>query len=947
MTATASSQAAGPGAAATNIKVIVRCRPLSAAETRGRNAVVVTTSAAQRQVTVASEIRGSDTKKTYTFDSVFGEASTQEALFGDIHAIVDEVLEGFNCTVFAYGQTGTGKTYTMQGPEMNADITAECGIIPRAIHAIFDRLRCKDVNECVVHVSCLEIYNEEICDLLSEAGEVDLRIFEDSVKGVFVSNLEEVLVVDPNDIFKVLTRSWDRRRTAETKMNANSSRSHTIFTVKVHTKETTVDGEEIIKVGKLNLVDLAGSECIGKSEAVGVRAKEAGQINRSLLTLGRVINALVQGNRHIPYRESKLTRLLQESLGGRTKTILIATISPSQKSVEETLSTLEYAHTAKNILNRPEVNQKVTQKAYVRDLQVNLNALRRQLEAQRAKTGVFLPGDQFKAMEEEISQSREDRVRLDSQIDEYKANQTALSNELTATRQKLSSEQTAHAHTSARWRSESEQWAKDRANFESEIASLTTQCSELTAQVMRRDEALQRDEAARGMLLRHTSERVHDLRTSLDQLLALHTGQAADSLERTSNVCAEVRKSINGVVAEAKKSASEVSQSLQATSQLLAATVQTAVADDLSHIRDKVAESVQTVSGMVDSIVGICASQLQSVSSTVANHGARISELSATWNNTVSSVQAQLDGTSSLLFQAIDDIQASVSGVESKVVGSLSALSDEMNASHDAETSRTEASTSALLEEITAIVGRYVAQQHDARHGAKSRADKLITATLESSSCTATIEQVDGLRASLAESRAVEKNAWTSASTDLSNSFARQSGEALQALMTVSSTGLEAVQQPAKAALAAVRDAHALEIAARCDRLSATSQTLAEGVAGRHAQVTGQCRASVEAVVLSAEQVTTACDKLVRDGTAVRDANETGALRYRDEHHHALAAVDTAMHQYREGAGYASPVRAANAQKATAAASRTVKRPREISVERDGIENKRPNQETS
>jgi len=144
-------------------------------------------------------------------------------------------------------------------------------------------------------------------------------------------------------------------------------------------KEPTPDGEDLLKIGKLNLVDLAGSENIRRSGAENSRAREAGKINQSLLTLGRVINALVEHSPHIPYRESKLTRLLQDSLGGRTKTCIIATISPSKTSIEETLSTLDYAHRAKNIRNRPEVNQKMTKKALLQDCMAEIEKLKKDL----------------------------------------------------------------------------------------------------------------------------------------------------------------------------------------------------------------------------------------------------------------------------------------------------------------------------------------------------------------------------------------------------------------------------------------------------------------------------------------------------------------------------------------------------------------------------------------
>nr|CAD7592102.1 unnamed protein product [Timema genevievae] len=195
------------------------------------------------------------------------------------------------------------------------------------------------------------------------------RLYEDPLKkgSVIVSGLEEVTVHTKNEIYNIMEKGSMKRQTASTLMNAQSSRSHTVFSITVHIKENSIDGEELLKTGKLNLVDLAGSENIGRSGAENKRAREAGNINQSLLTLGRVITSLVERTPHIPYRESKLTRLLQESLGGRTKTSIIATVSPAAINLEETLSTLEYAHRARNITNRPEINQKLSKKTLIKE----------------------------------------------------------------------------------------------------------------------------------------------------------------------------------------------------------------------------------------------------------------------------------------------------------------------------------------------------------------------------------------------------------------------------------------------------------------------------------------------------------------------------------------------------------------------------------------------------
>lgn len=226
---------------------------------------------------------------------------------------------------------------------------SEVGVIPRSLAAIFERLNNSSV-EFSVKVSYLEIYNEELHDLFQDGDRVPLRIFDRDqaeragivIKGLAVDKLEEITVRALPEVKELLTTAAGRRRTAETTLNRQSSRSHSIFTVIITMKEVNLEGEDIIRIGKLNLVDLAGSENIQRSGTSHIkdRTKEAGIINQSLLTLGRVINALVEKSSYIPYRDSKLTRLLSDSLGGRTKTCIIATVSPSPISCDETLSTL-------------------------------------------------------------------------------------------------------------------------------------------------------------------------------------------------------------------------------------------------------------------------------------------------------------------------------------------------------------------------------------------------------------------------------------------------------------------------------------------------------------------------------------------------------------------------------------------------------------------------------
>src|SRR5690606_4354173 len=216
------------------------------------------------------------------------------------------MLSGYNCTIFAYGQTGTGKTYTMSGDmkDFHGTFSETAGIIPRALYKLFSSLD-QEGQEYTVKCSFIELYNEELRDLLAPDESVKVKIFEDSVRkgGIVIQGMEESYIKSAEEGSRLLVDGSIKRQVAATKCNDLSSRSHTVFTITVHVKEQGEDtGEDLLRTGKLNLVDLAGSENIGRSGAENKRAREAGMINQSLLTLGRVINALVDKSPHIPYR---------------------------------------------------------------------------------------------------------------------------------------------------------------------------------------------------------------------------------------------------------------------------------------------------------------------------------------------------------------------------------------------------------------------------------------------------------------------------------------------------------------------------------------------------------------------------------------------------------------------------------------------------------------------
>nr|XP_034181739.1 kinesin-like protein Klp61F [Osmia lignaria] len=422
-----------------HIQVFVRVRPTNVIEKNNKFKNIV--EIPNNKELLIHERPYDKVSKKFKFDNVFGPSSKQIDVYNIVVSpLLEQVLAGYNCTVFAYGQTGTGKTFTMEGinsdPTLHWQSDSSAGMIPRSLSHLFDKLHLLESKEYTIRVSFLELYNEDLFDLLSPSDDgTKIRLYEDASKkgAVIIHGLEEVTVHNKSEVYKILEKGSERRQTAVTLMNSQSSRSHTVFSITVHMKENTSDGEEVLKTGKLNLVDLAGSENVGRSGAVEKRAREAGSVNQSLLTLGRVITALVERAPHIPYRESKLTRLLQESLGGRTKTSIIATISPAAVNLDETLSTLDYAHRAKNITNRPEINQKLSKKEFLKQYTVEIERLRKDLEATREKNGVYLADENYQEMQALITQQNkeiEEKINYIKALEKSMQDKEKIYNEL-------------------------------------------------------------------------------------------------------------------------------------------------------------------------------------------------------------------------------------------------------------------------------------------------------------------------------------------------------------------------------------------------------------------------------------------------------------------------------------------------------------------------------------
>jgi len=294
------------------------------------------------------------TNLIFKYDKIFNSESQQNQVYENVgKRIVGDVMEGYNGTIFAYGQSGSGKTYTMYGPDIFDDVYK--GIIPRIVEDIFNYVEKADDNiDFQFKLSVLEIYKEVMYDLLTQQSG-DIKIQENPETGMVIEGLSEVYLSSIDEFFEYVDLSQSNRKVAETKLNHNSSRSHCILILEV---TQSFKKEKLIKKGTLNLVDLAGSEKVSKTGAIGLTLEEAKKINLSLSTLGNVIHALTHKSEHIPYRDSKLTRLLKESLGGNYKTSLIVTCSPHSYNLDEVISSLLFAKRVKTIKNVFKVNIK-------------------------------------------------------------------------------------------------------------------------------------------------------------------------------------------------------------------------------------------------------------------------------------------------------------------------------------------------------------------------------------------------------------------------------------------------------------------------------------------------------------------------------------------------------------------------------------------------------------
>ncbi|KAJ1065019.1 hypothetical protein K5549_005828 [Capra hircus] len=440
--------------ASESVKVVVRCRPMNQRERELNCRPVVTVDSARGQCFIQNPGAADQPPKQFTFDGAYYMDHFTEQIYNEIaYPLVEGVTEGYNGTIFAYGQTGSGKSFTMQGLP---DPACHRGIIPRAFEHVFESVQCAENTKFLVRASYLEIYNEDVRDLLGTDAKQKLELKEHPEKGVYVKGLSIHTVRSVAQCERIVEAGCKNRSVGCTLMNKDSSRSHSIFTISIEIYAVDERGKDHLRAGKLNLVDLAGSERQSKTGATGERLKEATKINLSLSALGNVISALVDGRcRHIPYRDSKLTRLLQDSLGGNTKTLMVACLSPADNNYDETLSTLRYANRAKNIRNKPRINED-PKDALLREYQEEIKKLKAILAQQMG------PGSLSALLNSQVPPSP-------VQLEEKPLSPPVMQRDMEAEKQLIREEYEARL---ARLRADYEAEQESRARLEEDITAM-------------------------------------------------------------------------------------------------------------------------------------------------------------------------------------------------------------------------------------------------------------------------------------------------------------------------------------------------------------------------------------------------------------------------------------------------------------------------------------------
>jgi len=511
------------------VKVVVRCRPLNQKEVSDGHTSCVEMFPNKGLVEIKNPALGpTDPLKTFTFDAVYDCNSKQLDLYAETFApLVDSVLDGFNGTIFAYGQTGTGKTYTMEGVK---DDQSQRGVIPNSFDHIFSHIAKSENQQYLVRASYLEIYLEDVRDLLAKDQTKNLELKERPDTGIYVKDLSSFVCKSVSEIEHVMAVGNQNRSVGKTEMNEHSSRSHAIFIITVECSELDAEGQAHIRVGKLNLVDLAGSERQAKTGAVGDRLKEATKINLSLSALGNVIAALVDGkSSHVPYRDSKLTRLLQDSLGGNARTVMVANLGPASYNYEESVTTLRFANRAKNIKNKPRINED-PKDALLREFQQEIARLKAQIKA---------PSNKKSKKKKENRHKKESTESMSDKIEDVQESAENAEGEGSEEEEDYESE---YEEEESSIKEKVAKLATEKELLENDTTMIADEKNRLLDEMRRKEAMLAREKAEKEKMVAKIAAMESKLLTGGEKTIVDHTNEQQRALEQRRAEVAARRK---------------------------------------------------------------------------------------------------------------------------------------------------------------------------------------------------------------------------------------------------------------------------------------------------------------------------------------------------------------------------------------------------------------------
>lgn len=640
-----------------------------------------------------------------------------------------------------------------------AGFSHDAGIIPRVLCHLYNSIEMEGV-DCAIKCSFIELYNEDLRDLLSDDDNRKVMIVDPSSSSNQYSSRkasgitkgqENIFIQSAHHGLKILQAGLKKRQVASTKINDLSSRSHTIFSITVYmsmrkraqeqpypelteSQLAAIVNESCI-VGKINLVDLAGSENIGKSGAENKRAREAGMINQSLLTLGRVINSLVDKSSHIPYRESKLTRLLQDSLGGQTRTCIIANVSPAHINLEETLSTLEYASKAKSIRNKPQLGSLVSKTTLLKEWSDDYIKLRRDWEATRKKTGVYLTEDHYKELMAEnaerklrIEEQERKVVALDSQIRMTRDDLETTKSQLHDIRRQLSSTTKNLSETITNLATKEEELESAKSNLftetqlkeahattEHELQNIATELitkldksmEDINTLQGRLAQASSRDKVNQTNLVNHhkiigaSYDKLSDAMCTFDSTNKKEIQDFQQSIKKAMEVHTSQLEALTCHIEESSASSEELLKVFTDTGKESSTQFEQAQ-KELSGIQESTKMQIRVgLGGLKESVQNLAQETLKQVNAykqSTANHSTVLREnLVALFNDVDSFVTGQATEIKELNEKLVTSSKASINESERSVVQGLSGLLAE-------EKEKSEREREALLQRVRAMI---------------------------------------------------------------------------------------------------------------------------------------------------------------------------------------------------------------------------------------------------